>query len=340
MVRNPPDDVQAELALPGQPSDIETAGDLCRESVFVEAEVSNRDVFDLFENSPSLLNIPVVDDGEIVGLINRDNFMRSMARRFHWELYANKRCSKMMEAAPLTVDAETPITDLADRLLTERNSNRLSDGFVIKRGKKLLGTGLTSDVLAALLSYQRMLAEELVRANERLQELTITDPLTGVHNRRHFNDVLPRELKRAHRDGQSLGLIMADIDYFKKLNDSLGHQAGDEALKQVAATLSACLRRPSDYCFRFGGEEFVVLTTGATSENTAAFAETLRYRVADLQLGHPDHPLGKVTISLGVALSEAADDLPDQLIRRADQALYVAKASGRNRVSVGDPRLP
>jgi diguanylate cyclase (GGDEF)-like protein len=316
------------------PNAIRTAGDLCRESLFVESDVSNKKVFELFDASPELLNIPVIEDGEIVGLINRDNFMRSMARRFHWELYASKRCSKMMDAAALTVDADTPINDLADMLLGNRSAYRLSDGFVIKKGKKLVGTGLTSDVLAALLFIQRLLSEQLVKANEKLKELTITDPLTGLHNRRHFNDVLVQELKRARRNGHSVGMIMLDIDYFKKLNDSLGHQAGDATLSEVANALHTCLRRTSDYCFRVGGEEFAALTIDSTPESILSLAETLRSAVENLQLTHPDSPHGIVTISAGVALSHAETDTPDTLYARADQALYDAKDKGRNRISV------
>jgi diguanylate cyclase (GGDEF)-like protein len=327
----PPESTAGEV-----PNAFRTAGDLCRESVFVEADISNKKVFDLFDASPELLNIPVVEDGEVVGLINRDSFMRSMARRFHWELYANKRCSKMMDTAALTVDADTPISDLADLLLGDRHSYRLSDGFVIKKGKKLLGTGLTSDVLAALLFLQRLLAEQLVKANEKLQELSITDPLTGLHNRRHFKEVLAQELKRARRNRILVGMIMLDLDYFKKLNDRLGHQAGDAALCQVAGALSACLRRPSDYCFRIGGEEFAVLIVDSTPETTLALAEILRGAVENRRLDHPDNPVGFVTISAGVALSHAGTDTPDTLYARADEALYEAKRTGRNRVVVAE----
>jgi diguanylate cyclase (GGDEF)-like protein len=326
--------IPPEHALGEIPNTIRTAGDLCRESVFVEADLSNKKVFDLFDAHPDLLNVPVVENGEVVGLINRDSFMRSMARRFHWELYANKRCSKMMDASALTVDADTPISELADQLLGDRRSYRLSDGFVIKKGKKLVGTGLTSDVLAAILFIQRLLAEQLVKANEKLQELTLTDPLTGLHNRRHFNDILSQELKRARRDGLSIGLIMLDIDHFKKLNDRLGHQAGDLALRQVASALKACLRRPSDYCFRVGGEEFAVLAVDSPPETVVLLAETLRRAVEDCRVNHPDHPLGIVTLSAGVALSHPGSDSPDSIYARSDQALYDAKGSGRNRVVV------
>jgi diguanylate cyclase (GGDEF)-like protein len=308
--------------------------------VFVESDLSNKKVFDLFDTSPELLNIPVVEDGEVVGLINRDSFMRSMARRFHWELYANKRCSKMMDTAALTVDAGTPISDLADLLLGDRHSYRLSDGFVIKKGKKLLGTGLTSDVLAALLFLQRLLAEQLLKANEKLQELSITDPLTGLHNRRNFNEVLAQELKRTKRNGLSVSMIMLDLDYFKKLNDSLGHQAGDAVLCKVAETLSDSLRRSSDCAFRVGGEEFAVLVVDSTPESTLLLAETLRSSVEDLRLNHPNHPLGIVTLSAGVAISDPNADTPDTLYARSDQALYQAKGQGRNRVAIAATHSP
>lgn len=319
---------------------IETAADLCRESIFVESDSRNAMVFDLFEDNPSLLNVAVVDEGEVVGLINRDSFMRSMARRFHWELYANKRCSKMMDEAPIAVDADMPIRELANQLLNSSHDYRLSDGFVITRDKKLIGTGLTSEVLAAILILERVQAEELARANELLRELTITDALTGLHNRRHFNDVLEVELTRAHRERQSVGLIMLDIDYFKKLNDKLGHQAGDEALQKVAKALQGSLRRPSDYCFRIGGEEFAVLTMNASDKSITAIGEILRIGIADLRIANPEHPQGIVTVSAGLALSSPGCESASQLYERADQALYKAKKGGRNRIVLSEIGVP
>lgn len=327
----------------GVEEQIQTAGDLCRESVFVKDTALNKEVFDLFDKQPQLLNIPILGDDDVVGLINRDTFMRSMARRFHWELYANKRCTKMMGIAPVTVEADTPISQIADQLLGTQNSNRLSDGFVIKRGKKLVGTGLTSDVLAALLFSQKFLSEKLVSANLRLLELSITDPLTGIHNRRQFNEILPIELKRAHREGCYLGLLMMDIDFFKKLNDKLGHHAGDEALIRVAAAMKQVLKRPSDYCFRVGGEEFCMIATGESPEQLISLAEKVRAEIQGLGIDHPEHPLGVLTVSIGLAYSSHPSSplhssgsgySPHQIYELADLSLYEAKANGRNRVAV------
>ncbi|MEY4591258.1 MAG: hypothetical protein RIR18_153 [Pseudomonadota bacterium] len=318
--------------------EIQTASDLCRESIFVDDTTLNKTIYDLFEQSVQTQNIPILCNGDVVGLINRDNFMRSMARRFHWELYANKRCTKMMDLAPVTVEADTPISQIADRLLGTQNSNRLSDGFVVKRGKKLVGTGLTSDVLAALLFSQKILSEQLVSSNLKLIELSITDPLTGVHNRRHFNEILPIELKRAQRDELHLGLLMADIDFFKKLNDKLGHQAGDEALIRVTTALKQCLKRPSDYCFRLGGEEFGIVATGESAEQLINLAEKIRSEIEQLNILNPDHPQGIVTISVGLAYSSSEHHYsPHQIYEMADLALYEAKSNGRNRVCISKP---
>ncbi len=128
--------------------EIRTAADLCRKSCSVDAALRNKEVFALFDEDLGLINIPVLDDDKIVGMINRDSFMRRMARRFHWELYSEKRCTKMMEEVPLVVEVDTPIRELANRLLNVREPHRISEGFVIVRDGKLLGTGLTSDVLA------------------------------------------------------------------------------------------------------------------------------------------------------------------------------------------------
>jgi diguanylate cyclase (GGDEF)-like protein len=308
--------------------------------VFVDSDTRNREVFEIFTADPNLMNVAVLGEGEVVGLINRDSYMRNMAKPYFRELYDKKRCVKFIDEAAVVVDANTPILELADKLLNSSSNYRLSDGFVITQGKKLLGTGLTNDVLAAILAIERLQAQELAITNERLRELTITDPLTGLYNRRHFNEIVDVELRRAHRDHVSIGLILLDIDHFKKLNDSLGHQAGDEALQTVAAVFKSCLRRPSDYCFRMGGEEFCVLTTDSSCESAAAMAETLRSRVAELGLTNPGHPQRIVTISIGVAISNVAGDLASEIYARADAALYQAKTTGRNKVALSDLDCP
>ncbi len=179
------------------------------------------------------------------------------------------------------------------------------------------------------------LAEQLKQANEQLRRLSFHDSLTGLHNRRYLDEFLEREFKRAQRLGTELALIMIDIDYFKAYNDRFGHQAGDEALRQVAAALTLVVQRSSDLAARYGGEEFAIVLPDTGQSASLAIAETLRQKVEALRLPHPDSPFAVVTISEGVAVKRPQPkEQISQLIEAADTALYHSKRAGRNRVSV------
>jgi len=182
-----------------------------------------------------------------------------------------------------------------------------------------------------------------VRAMERQDQLDVlarVDALTGVANRRQFDQVLQTEWNRARRSGQGMALLMVDIDHFKEFNDRFGHPLGDACLRAVATALSGCATRGSDVVARYGGEEFAVVVSGTTRDGALALAETMRVAVERLRLGTAD-PIGSVgvTISIGVAhvaLIASAD--PSALLAATDAALYEAKRAGRNRVVEG--RLP
>ena len=176
---------------------------------------------------------------------------------------------------------------------------------------------------------------------EELYTRANTDGLTGLLNRRAFEEILARELNRANAGGRSLPVMMADIDFFKRVNDTLGHQAGDEVLRQVAATLHRTLR-PADVLSRYGGEEFAILLRESKPRQAPEAAERLRSAVA----GITDLPNGtRITISIGLAGSLPGETL-DELMARCDQALYCSKREGRNRVSIaadtkdGEPSAP
>ena len=173
---------------------------------------------------------------------------------------------------------------------------------------------------------------------ERLRELSATDGLTHIANRRAFDEALVREWERALRNGGPLSVIMADIDFFKRYNDQYGHVAGDVCLQQVAAALKAGVRQGGDLVARYGGEEFVVVLPGADEGAARAVAESLRHRVESLALPHEGNPgVGVVTISLGVATClPSRDRQPTALVELADKQLYRAKAGGRNRVEAAD----
>lgn len=187
-----------------------------------------------------------------------------------------------------------------------------------------------------LLEVMRQLEE----ANHMLLRLSRLDGLTGVTNRRQFDDYLDQEWRRALRENTPLSLVMLDIDGFKDYNDAYGHQAGDECLKQVAGTISRALNRPGDLVARYGGDEFVMILPGTPAEGALRVAETMREKVQSLGLARSNSSLKEcVTISLGVATYyPTRDTSPSVLVAAADQALYQAKQSGRNRVAQAQPQ--
>ncbi len=192
----------------------------------------------------------------------------------------------------------------------------------------------------------RTLAEplELALANfrlrERLREQSARDQLTGLFNRRYMEESLDRELRRASREGYTLGLLMMDLDHFKDLNDGFGHPAGDLMLRAVGDFLGSSVRGEDVAC-RFGGEEFVVILPRASIENTRRRAEALRAGMKDLRLELSGPPMPSVTMSIGVACTPDHGETREQLVHAADAALYRAKEGGRDRVVVatdGDVR--
>ena len=179
------------------------------------------------------------------------------------------------------------------------------------------------------------LTNQLTVVNKKLNELSTTDALTGIANRRLFDDKIASEWKRARRSQLPLSLIMIDIDHFKIYNDSFGHQAGDECLKQVATALKNALRRPADFVARYGGEEFAAIIPETDCNTAKEIAETLRSAVASLHIPHPKSDNGGcTTISLGVSsLIPNGEQTFQDLIAASDEALYKAKHAGRNRVA-------
>lgn len=191
------------------------------------------------------------------------------------------------------------------------------------------------EVFRALEKSQRELAE----ANQILQRLSSLDGLTGIPNRRRFDEVLKAEWQRAIRHSTSLSLIMLDIDFFKLYNDRYGHQGGDECLKRVGGILEGSARRDSDLAARYGGEEFAVILPETGMQGAMDVAETVRTNIERQNIPHESSRVSDhVTVSMGVAtwVPERGSE-PDELISRADQALYKAKESGRNQVKCSMP---
>jgi diguanylate cyclase (GGDEF)-like protein len=197
-------------------------------------------------------------------------------------------------------------------------------------------TGVNFDITESSLNAQALatLNTQLSAQSEQLRSLAFVDGLTGVANRRHFDENLHAEWRRSRRDRVPLAMLMIDIDHFKLYNDQYGHQAGDVCLQAVARVLKESFGRSHDMVARYGGEEFACLLPASGMDGALAKAEELRAAVENLHIGHKSSPVAPVvTISVGVAaIVPDAEAHPDQLLAAADTALYAAKRDGRNRV--------
>jgi len=207
-------------------------------------------------------------------------------------------------------------------LLYQRNPNFLHPDLMnvgFSYGAMILGLATVVGLVWLALSLHRL----------DLNKLAHTDALTGLLNRRAFEEILRRELLRCERGGTVLGIMLIDLDFFKQVNDSLGHFAGDDVLRRIAGVLRDGTR-PSDVLARYGGEEFVVLLRNAGTEESQAAAERIRVKIAALA-GLP----GSVTLtaSIGVAVSQPQETATEFLLR-SDEALYQSKRRGRNLVSL------
>ena len=174
---------------------------------------------------------------------------------------------------------------------------------------------------------------DVLRSNlDQSLELAVTDPLTGLHNRRYMSGQLSNLVRRAGRGGEPVAALLVDIDHFKLINDSFGHDVGDEVLREFAVRLATNVRA-IDLACRYGGEEFVVIMPETSLETAHRIAERLRVHVAGspFRVSKVGEPLN-VTISIGVACTTGVEDTPDSLLKRADEAVYDAKAAGRNQV--------
>jgi diguanylate cyclase (GGDEF)-like protein len=221
----------------------------------------------------------------------------------------------------------TKPVDRAELWLRVRNLLRLKELGDFFRSHSL---HLEQQVQARTADLQRLGA-----ANANLEHLSLHDGLTDLANRRHFDAYLAGQMAIARRHQRALALVMCDVDAFKAYNDQYGHQAGDACLKQVAAALRSCCRRPADMPARYGGEEFAVILPDTELIGAARIAESARDAVARLQIPHEHSPASPfVSVSGGVAvLLPNIDMTAPQLTEAADRALYQAKQRGRNRIA-------
>jgi len=228
-------------------------------------------------------------------------------------------------------DAATPLTSLRVAVppsAREPSARRL-DLHLDHAGE----LSATRHSLAENMARALAAALDLALAKLSLQDQATRDELTGLHNRRRFDDALADEVARAQRDGSTLCLAMIDIDHFKRFNDRFGHAAGDAVLRTVGRAVRRSVRR-SDIACRFGGEEIALLLPNSSADGALGHLESLSRRLAALAMRHEGRDLPPVTVSIGVARAQGEHIDARDLLRRADLALYAAKEQGRDRVVV------
>jgi two-component system, cell cycle response regulator len=244
---------------------------------------------------------------------------------------AKRDLATVIEGIPVAVDeAASQFSRGIDSQLSVDELMRDANARLVELNGQFMAT---LKRLEQLLAEKEFLAASLHEANERLTEQASTDPLTGLANKRHFDQGLDASIEKARLLHRPLSVVMVDVDHFKKFNDTWGHQAGDEVLKQVAVVLrDGC--RGSDIAARYGGEEFVLILPNANPKNACLVAERIRSKLEKTVVEFEGNSLS-VTASFGIASLSTKDgeDAAESLLRRSDGALYRAKERGRNCVS-------
>lgn len=250
--------------------------------------------------------------------------------RLGQEIFALPSLSGRDEVAKLATVLTEMVSSWQRQQQELENFNLVLEDLVANRTSEL---DYLNKKLAQEIGEREKTELALQKVNQELQQLTLQDSLTGIANRRCFDDCLSQEWKRASRTKQYVSLLLLDVDYFKPYNDFYGHPAGDKCLKEVAKALLKAVRRPSDVVARYGGEEFAIILPDTDLEGAKQVALTISEQVQALNIPHLHSEYKQVTVSIGVVAT-----IPDhassiqRLVRYADQLLYQAKHNGRNRM--------
>lgn len=236
----------------------------------------------------------------------------------------------------------TPIiflSSLGDDAHIEQGITAGGDDYLLKPVSEIvLGAKIRAMQRLVLMRASLLaLTRKLDAANQELIRISSSDGLTGIANRRFFDEAISIEWRRARRHSNSLAMLMCDVDFFKRFNDTYGHIAGDDCLRKVASAIRKNTERPSDIVARYGGEEFAVVLPETSVGGALMVAEKIRNAIRELNIPHSESPSGRVTMSIGIAAAAPGfDNPPDDLINAADKALYRAKHEGRDRVCRAD----
>ncbi len=255
-------------------------------------------------------------------------------RQVVMDAYLPESRAQLAAARAAAIERQTP-WDIELQMTTAKGN----EIWVRSQGEAVVKHGVTAGLTGTLknVTWRKQSQIDLKIANEKLERMALSDGLTGIANRRLFDQALQAEWLRCARAGQPLALLMIDIDHFKLYNDRYGHAGGDDCLRRVAQTLGGCTRRGGDLVSRFGGEEFAVLLPGADLASASVVAQTCLDAIRHAAIPHAASPVGpRLSLSIGVASVQAHAGSPAQsLVELADAALYRAKNLGRARYETG-----
>lgn len=294
------------------------------------------------ENHPCV----IVCDGRIpIGIITERDIVRLMARFLADGTAADLPVSEVMSRPVVTVTEDTTLF----QALVIANSEHILHLPVVGEEGELKGVVTHTALARAHLQIYRRQQEiieksiksrtkELEDANRALRNLCMIDPLTGIGNRRAMETDLTHTHSQALRYGRSYSMLLFDVDYFKRYNDTYGHAAGDEALRLVADHFRGCIRQ-SDRLYRYGGEEILLILPETGMHGTLILAERIIHGFADLRHPHEGSPFGHLTVSSGVACHTELSPFPSwqKMLEHADRGLYTAKKRGRNQLAILPP---
>jgi len=306
----------------------------------------------VFKQKPNLPGAIISENGKLVGVISRKKYAEYMSRPYSLDLFLNRPIQNLHDFIKtdfLLLPGKTSITKAMQKLI-ERSLDLIEEPLVIEIAPQVYRLLDVNQLIVAhseIQIYAKHLISKLYKeikiSNSKLKELATIDGLTGVSNRRKFDEFLEREWKRGIREQIPISLILSDVDCFKSYNDTYGHQAGDSCLRAIARAMIESVRRPGDLVARYGGEEFAIVLPNTDVEGAICIAEKIRKNIVTLKIDHSKSVVANwVTVSLGIVTlipNQARDRSPKKLIEAADRALYAAKRTGRNRYLIYSSEL-
>ena len=286
---------------------------------------------------PKLPGVLLMEQGEFIGMISRRRILEQMSRPYGLELFLDRSLLQLYQYTKvdhLILAEDVLINDAVEQVL-KRSTSFLDEPLIIQKANNDYVLLDIHQLLIAQSNMFKLTSSLLKEKNQQLQQLAVIDPLTGIGNRRFFNQYFSRDWHLAIREKKWISLVLADIDYFKKYNDTYGHQAGDECLRQVALIFKKNCKRATDIVARYGGEEFILSLLNTKLEQAIFLVENIQKDLVTLALPHYNSPIHDcLTLSFGIASLELQPGkVPpsrENLIKLADEALYQAKEQGRN----------